>query len=65
MSMKKNQQKVKPEVIKAQIELPNKGNISINSNAVTNSGKYISPDTIIKKLKKAAQDNIFPPLVTS
>lgn len=54
---------VKPEIIKGKVKLPNQA-ISVGTNAVGNSGKQTSIKEIIRNLKMAAKEQLFPPIVT-
>ena len=55
--------KVKPELVHGEINLPNKIKVSIN--AVENTGLHASPEDILSKLKKAAKEELFPPIALS
>lgn len=54
-----------PQKIEAKIDLPNEKNVKVNSNAVKNKGVEISIENFIKSIKKAAKEEIFPPIATS
>lgn len=54
---------VKPEVIRGEVRLPNQS-VRVGSNAVGNSGKQAPINEIIRNLKKAAKEQLFPPIVT-
>lgn len=59
------EQKVHPRAIEGKLILPNREYITINTNAVASTGRYSSPTKIIKSLKKAAKEELFPPVVSS
>lgn len=54
---------VKPEIIKGEVKLSNQA-IRVGTNAVGNSGKQAPIKEIIRSLKKAAKEQLFPPIVT-
>lgn len=64
MSKPQVQNQVKPEELKGKIKLPNQ-EIEVDINAVDNSGQRASIAEIIKSLKKAAKEELFPPIATS
>ncbi len=55
---------VKPEIIRGEVKLPNQA-VKVGANAVGNSGKQASINEIIWNLKKAAREQLFPPIVSS
>ncbi len=61
MSKSQIQNQVNPEVIKGKINLPNQ-RIDVGSNAVDNSGKQTSIVEMVKNLKRAAREQLFPPI---
>lgn len=63
MSKSQVQNQVKPEALKGEIKLPNQ-HVKVGYNAVGNSGKQTSFKEIIRNLKKAAKEQLFPPIVT-
>lgn len=63
MSKQRIINQVKPEIITGEIKLPNQA-VKVDANAVGNSGKQASINEIIRNLKKAAKEQLFPPLVT-
>lgn len=56
------QAEVKPEALEGRINLPNQ-QVKVGTNAVDNSGKQASVKEIIKNLKRAAREQLFPPMV--
>ena len=54
---------VKPEIVKGKVRLPNQA-VRVGANAVGNSGKQTPIKEIIRNLKKAAKEQLFPPIVT-
>ncbi len=65
MNKQNGNKKIKPESIKGEINFPNKKTVKVNTNAVDNSGKQASPEEIVKSLKKAAREEVFPPVMSS
>ncbi len=55
-------QKVQPEDINGIITLPNNEKIKVGPNAIPFSEAKASGAEILKKLKKAAKEGIFPPI---
>lgn len=58
--MKDQSPKVTPKIVKEKINLPVEGHITVSSGTVSSSGTITSPAQIIKKLEKAARNEIFP-----
>lgn len=55
--------KVKPETIKGKVKLSNQA-VKVDTDAVDNSGKQAPIKEIVRRLKKAAKEQLFPPMVT-
>lgn len=64
MNKSRAQNQVKPETLRGEIKLPNQ-QVKVGANAVNNSGKQATIAEIIKNLKKAAKEDLFPPIATS
>jgi len=54
---------VKPETVKGKIKLPNQ-DVRVGANAVDSSGQQASVKEIIRNLKRAAKEQLFPPIAT-
>ena len=55
---------VEPRIVKGEIKLPNQ-EIKVDINAVDNNGQRATINEIINSLKKAAKEQVFPPIVAS
>lgn len=64
MSRPRAQNQVKPEALRGKIKLPNQ-QVKVGANAVDNSGKQATIAEIIKNLKNAAKEDLFPSIATS
>ena len=62
MNKKRIINQVKPEAIKGEVKLPNQS-VRVGANAVGNSGKQTPIKEIIRNLRKAANEQLFPPIV--
>lgn len=61
MSKSQAQNQVKPKIIKGKIKLFNQ-EIKVGINAVDNNGRQAPIEEIIKNLKRAEKEQLFPPM---
>lgn len=61
MNKQRTVNQVKPEIIKGEVKLSNQA-VRVDTNAVDNSGKQVPIREIIRNLKKAAKEQLFPPM---
>ena len=52
--------KVKPRSVRGKINLPN-SRVEVDTNAVQSRGSQVSISILVRNLKKAAKEELFPP----